>query len=166
MIDRERLTIFASSFERDLSPELEDMRGEAIGQGVPVIRREMQSLLRFLLCVSRPCRILEIGSGTGFSSLFMRACLLEDAGMSPAGIRIDTIEMSAERAHKAEAAIDSFKAQGQISLINADAALILPDLKGPYQFIFLDGPKGQYADYLPLLKKLLSSGGILAADNI
>gem|GEM_PF-240605 len=35
-----------------------------------------------------------------------------------------------------------------------------------FDFIFLDGPKGQYANYFPFIKKLLADGGVLVADNV
>ena len=47
-----------------------------------------------------------------------------------------------------------------------DAGEIVPQLTGEYDFIFMDGPKTRYIEYLPYLKKLLKSGGILLCDNV
>ena len=38
--------------------------------------------------------------------------------------------------------------------------------KKKYDFIFLDGPKGQYIRYFPILKELLNVNGYLVADNV
>ena len=73
----DRFSVFAESFESDLSPALEQLRLKAEGEGIPIIRREMQGFLRFLLHVRRPSKVLEIGSGVGFSALFMLSCLEE-----------------------------------------------------------------------------------------
>ena len=46
---------------------------------------------------------------------------------------------------------------------------VLNDLrkdKSKFDFIFLDGPKGQYFKYLPILKDLLNKNGCLLADDI
>ena len=160
MIDLERFSVFADSLEPDLDPELEKIREEAQQDGIPIIRREMQGFLRFLLHVSGPARILEIGSGTGFSALFMLR------SMPDRDVLIDTVEHDPVNAEKARKNIRRMHAQERVRLIEADAAQALDALKGPYDFIFLDGPKGQYASYLPRLGELLDEGGILAADNV
>ena len=43
---------------------------------------------------------------------------------------------------------------------------MLPGLEGPFDLIFLDGPKGQYISYLPEFMRLLPEGGLLLADNV
>ena len=160
MIDPCRFPVFAASFDSDLSPVLETIRREAEEEGIPVIRREMQEFLRFLLHVCRPDRILEIGSGTGFSSLFMASCLGETEAV------IDTVEYSAVNAEAARANISRMNEGKRIRLIEADAGEVIPEMDDPYDFIFLDGPKGQYEAYLSDLIRLLNPGGILAADNV
>ncbi len=165
MIDLDRFTIFARSFEQDLPAHLEELRSEAISQGIPIIRREMQGLLRFLLCVSRPQNVLEIGSGIGFSALFMRACL-EEYQSQASDFQISTIEISHVHAEQTRRNIVRFGAQKSIHVIEADAAQVLNEVSGPFQFVFLDGPKGQYAEYLPVIIDKLDAGGILVADNI
>ena len=64
---------------------------------------------------------------------------------------------------------ENFKAAGreaQITLLEGDAAELLPGLEGAFDFIFLDGAKGQYLFFLPELLRLLTCGGVLAADNV
>lgn len=160
MISTERFAVFASSFDEDLSPELEQIRTQASKKEIPIIRREMQAFLRFLLHVCHPSRILEIGTGTGFSSLFMLSCLPQT------GAVIDTIEYSEQNACEAEKNIRRLGAQGRINLIRGDAGSVIPKLEQTYGLIFLDGPKGQYSRYLDDLVRLLEPGGILAADNV
>ena len=49
-------------------------------------------------------------------------------------------------------------------LIDAKEYLTLCNKK--YDFVYLDGPKGQYINYLPLIEKLLNPNGIIFADNL
>ena len=47
-----------------------------------------------------------------------------------------------------------------------DAARVIPTLEGPYDFVFLDGPKGQYLRELKMLEPLLTAHAVIAADNV
>lgn len=160
----DRFSVFAQSFEPDLSVELEKLRLEAEREGIPIIRREMQGFLRFLLHVRKPSRVLEIGSGIGFSALFMFSCLGEIMELSD--IHIDSIEIDPEHVRKATEHVSRFDADKNIKLIEGDAHEELDQLIAPYDFIFLDGPKAQYPLYLPRLIDLLNPGDMLVADNI
>ena len=155
--DPERMRTFLLSMERELPPHLEELYREALRTDIPVIRPETGSVLRVLLKMKTPDRILEIGTGTGFSALFMHACTKA---------RIVTIELSKMRAAKAAEHFAAFDEEGRIELLKGDAAEILPALDGGYGFIFLDAAKGQYVHFLPELKRLLAPGGVLVTDNV
>ena len=58
---------------------------EAIQTRVPIIRKETQSLLRFLIQLHQPVKILEVGTAIGFSALFMEE-------VNPVDCQITTIE--------------------------------------------------------------------------
>ena len=85
MIVEERMAAFINSLDPGNAPELEELEAEARRMQVPVIRRELQSLLKTLLALQKPGRILEVGTAIGFSALFMS----EYAGPKA---RITTIE--------------------------------------------------------------------------
>ena len=51
-------------------------------------------------------------------------------------------------------------------MLTGDAADILQELTGPYDFIFMDAAKGQYLHFLPDVLRLLSPGGLLVSDNV
>ncbi|MBQ9643711.1 MAG: O-methyltransferase, partial [Lachnospiraceae bacterium] len=135
-----------------------------LGEGVPIIRPQTQNLLLFFLELTQPERILEIGTGVGFSALVMESAL-------PAGGQITTIEKDSARAAKAQEHFRQFGAGPErIRLFKGDAQQVLeerlPEEEEGYDLIFLDGAKGQYVSYLPLLLSLLKPGGILISDNI
>jgi predicted O-methyltransferase YrrM len=52
------------------------------------------------------------------------------------------------------------------TLYLGDAAEILPKMTGKYDMAFIDGPKGQYINYIPYVIDLLSDGGVILCDNV
>jgi predicted O-methyltransferase YrrM len=54
----------------------------------------------------------------------------------------------------------------QVTLLEGQAADILPTLTGPYDFIFMDSAKSKYIEFLPECLRLLRNGGVLMVDDI
>lgn len=159
MIDKERLNVFLTSFDRGNTPILDQIEQEALQGGEPIIRRQTQGLLRFLLALHRPMSILEVGCAVGFSALLM-------SEYAPAGCRITTIEKVERRIAAAKA---NFKRAGRetaVTLLEGEAADLLKELAGPYDMIFMDAAKGQYLYFLPDVLRLLAPGGLLVSDNV
>ncbi|MBR0085809.1 MAG: O-methyltransferase, partial [Lachnospiraceae bacterium] len=117
-----------------------------------------RSLLRVLLTVKKPERILEVGTAIGFSAVLMAECA-KDA-------HIDTIENWQPRIEQAEINIQRSGFADRIELLKGDAGEIIKQLEGPYDLIFLDAAKAQYINYLDDLKRLLPAGGLLISDNV
>lgn len=166
MITEERLSTFIDSFETPLPEYLSELSKFAIETNVPIIRPQMQSLLKFLMRMNKPMRILEVGCAIGFSALLM-------AEYSPEGSRITTIEKYEPRIPIAlenfRKGSERFKEAGRdkdIQLLEGDATEILKELEGPYDLIFMDAAKGQYINFLPDIKRLLVPGGLLVSDNV
>ena len=106
----------------------------------------------------KPKRILEIGVNRGLSGIAM---LLKSSESKLSGIEIDE--------EKIKIAKDNYKLfdlTDRAKIFQGDASEIIPILTGTYDFIFLDGPKGHYFEYLPHLLSILSTGGVLFADNV
>lgn len=158
MIVDERIVTFINSLETENSIILEDIEKEALAASVPIIRKEMQSFLKVLLSIQKPTCILEVGTAVGFSALLM-------SEYAPQGCTITTIENYEKRIPIAR---DNFRRagkEGQITLIEGDAAEVLKKLGGTYDFIFMDAAKAQYIHYLPEVLRLLKDGGVLVSDN-
>ena len=102
--------------------------------------------------------MLEIGTAVGASGI----ALLETCSQA----KLTTIEKNSDFAAEAEANFKRAGLEGRVTLLKGDAAELLDGLKGPFDFIFLDGPKVQYVKWLPRLKGLLRVGGLLAADDV
>lgn len=140
---------------RDVLAALE---AEAEAGGVPILRASERADLAAALAEVRPGRILEIGTAIGFSALFM--------AMVCPGAEIDTIELDPARRERAMAAVAAAGAANRVRCHLGDAAEVLPRLVGPYDFLFLDGPKGQYLRHLRLAEPLLAPRAVVAADNV
>ena len=116
-------------------------------------------MLKVLLQLVQPERILEVGTAVGYSSILMSENM-------PHNCTITTIENYDKRIPVAK---NNFKRAGKedvITLIEGDALEVLKTLDGPYDFIFMDAAKGQYINYLPDIKQVLRKGGLLISDNI
>lgn len=159
MIVEERLVTFINSLDQGNTPILDTIEKEALDSYVPIIRKEMQSFLKFLLAMKKPGKILEVGTAVGFSSILM-------AEYSPENCRIVTIENYEKRIPIAR---ENFRRAGkehQITLLEGDAAEILPTLQETYDLIFMDAAKGQYIHFLPQILRLLAKDGVLVSDNV
>ena len=159
-MDRERGLDFIRSFSVDRgSDSLKAIEAEAVRDRVPVIRKETRDLLKILLQMKKPEKILEVGAAIGFSSVFM------GENTSPA-TKITTIENYPPRIERAKANIAMAGMEERITLLEGDAARWLKELDGSYDFIFMDAAKGQYIHFLPDVLRLLPQGGVLVSDNV
>ena len=159
MIVDERLVTYINSLDAGNTAMLDQIEREATADYVPIIRKEMQSFLKFLLAMKKPARILEVGTAVGFSAILM-------AEYDPVPCQITTIENYEKRIPIAR---ENFKRAGkeaQIALLEGDAAEVLKTLEGPYDFIFMDAAKGQYIHFLPEILRLLAKDGVLVSDNV
>ena len=159
MIVDERIVTFINSMETENSEILEVIEKEALEDRVPIIRKEMQSFLKVLLCIQKPMSILEIGTAVGFSALLM-------SEYTPEECRITTIENYDKRIPIAR---ENFRRAGKddrITLLEGDAQEVMKTLDGGFDFIFMDAAKGQYIHYLPDALRLLNEGGVLVSDNV
>ena len=159
MIVNERVVAYINSLNCGNSDICNTIEKEAIADEVPIIRKEMGNLLKVLLQLVQPERILEVGTAVGYSSILMSENM-------PHNCTITTIENYDKRIPVAK---NNFKRAGKedvITLIECDALEVLKTLYGPYDFIFMDAAKGQYINYLPDIKRVLRKGGLLISDNI
>ena len=159
MIVDERFVTYINSLNEGNTPLLEQIEKEAKADYVPIIRRQMQSLLKFLLAAKRPEQILEVGTAVGFSAVFM-------AEYNPVNAPITTIENYEKRIPIARKNFVRAGREEQITLLAGDAADILKTLQEPYDFIFMDAAKGQYIHFLDDVLRLLKPGGMLVSDNV
>lgn len=159
MIDSERLSIYLNSIERDNTELLNLIEKEAIASYVPIIRKDMQYLLRTLLTMNRPKKILEVGTAIGFSAILMGEFTDNDC-------TIITIENYDKRIPIARENIKRAGMEDRITLIEGDAQDVLKEIDDTFDFVFMDAAKGQYINFLPDIKRLTESGAVIVTDNV
>ncbi len=116
--------------------------------------------LHFMVKSSRATRILEVGTSQGYSAIWMGLALEETGG------RLTTIEIDAGRHALARKNVREAGLAGRISLVHGDAHREISNLKGSFDFVFLDADKDGQLDYFQkLYPEELAPGAILAVHN-
>lgn len=159
MIVDERMISFIDSLDSGNTPYLDQLEQYAKETNVPIIRKPMQSLLKFLLALTQPKQILEVGCAIGFSTLLLNE-------YAPPDCRITTIENYEKRIILARENFDRYDKKRAITLLEGDAADLLKELAGPYDLVFMDAAKGQYLHFLPEVMRMMEPGGLLVSDNV
>lgn len=159
MITDERINTFINSFDTGNTSFLNELEQYAVETNVPIIRPQIQNLLKLLLAMKQPKTILEVGTAIGFSALLM-------CEYGPKDCEITTIEKYEKRIPLARENFKKAGVEDRITLLEGDATQILKELEGTYDLIFMDAAKGQYIHFLPDILKLLPEGGILVSDNV
>lgn len=115
-------------------------------------------LLEFLVWVSQPKRVVEIGTFSGHSALSMAGALPEDG-------HIDACEIDPERAAFAQRYFDRSPHSSKITLHVGPALETLEQLSGEFDFVFIDADKDGYVGYYEAVLPRLAERGLIVADN-
>jgi len=115
-------------------------------------------ILKMLVRMYRPQRILEIGTFTGYASLCM-AEGLPDGGM------IDTIESDDEMEDFIREQFAASPFGDKINLHIGDALDLIPAMEGHFDMVYIDGDKREYRAYYSAVFDRVKQGGIILADN-
>ncbi|MGM9838621.1 MAG: O-methyltransferase [Sodaliphilus sp.] len=116
-------------------------------------------LLKMLVRMAKPERILELGTFSGYSAQCLAEGLLSDDA------QVHTIEIEDEledflRQHFADSPVGH-----RIHLHIGDACQILPQLNLMFDLVFIDANKRHYPQYYELVLPWLTPGGFIIADN-
>lgn len=115
-------------------------------------------LLKFIVKMIRPKRILEIGTFTGYSALCMAEGLDE-------GSKIMTFEVEDELEDFTRRWIEGSEHASKVEFIIGDALDIVPGMGERFDMVFMDGNKREYIKYYELAMEYLNDGGWILADN-
>lgn len=153
-----------ASYLRDLTePEDEPLRAaraRSEESDIPAVPHPTGALLRFLARAVRAKAVVEIGSGGGYSGLWVIG------GMDPKGI-LTTIEIDPGNQRLAQQAYAEAGVTPRVRAILGAALQVLPKLAdASYDIVFVDAVKSEYPDYLEHARRLLRPGGLLVADNV
>jgi predicted O-methyltransferase YrrM len=139
---------------------LASARTRAEEVGVVPIGSGSGATLRFLASVLEARAVVEIGTGTGVSGLWLLR------GMRPEGVLTSVDTQAEHQRHAKEGFTEAGFASQRFRLIPGAALDVIPRLTdGHYDLVFCDGDKHEYADYLTEALRLLRPGGVVAFDN-
>lgn len=126
--------------------------------GIPTLREQTLNLLLSFVSALKPKKILEIGTAYGCSGIGMLLA-------SPKA-KLVTLEISDEAVMNARKNFKDFELSDRVEIYHGDASEIIPVISGKFDFVFIDGPKSHYLEYMPYIKELLTEGGVIFADNV
>jgi predicted O-methyltransferase YrrM len=151
-----------ADYLNDLRPQrssvMAEMEAVAARDRVPIVHWETGRFLASLVRALDPERVLEVGTAIGYSTLHMA----EQLGRG----RIVTLERDPDKVKQAQAFFEQAGVADRIEIVEGDALQTLPGLDGPFDIIFLDATKGEYARYLELAEPKASEHAALVIDNV
>jgi predicted O-methyltransferase YrrM len=145
----------------ELRPErsavMREMEEHAERDSIPIVHWETGRLLAVLCRVLDPV-VLEVGTAIGYSTLHMAEQL--ERG------RVVTLERDPERVVQAGSYLERGGVSDRVELVEGDALETLPALDGPFDLLFVDASKGEYARYIELAEPKLSERALMVVDNL
>jgi len=154
----EKYCLSVSDYPSDICSSLEAYTRANVPMSIMLIGPVVGSILGFLISLVRVRRVLEVGCFTGYSALVMAERLPEDGELITLDINPETNDIAKK-----------FWAQSphgrKIRSVLGPASETLPELTAPFDLVFIDADKTGYVDYLRLVLPLLSTTGLVVADN-
>lgn len=138
---------------------LGEIEAYANARGIPIIPHETAKFLDFFCASIQPKNILEIGTAIGFSASLMAQHMALDGHLT-------TIDRYALMYERAKANFERMGLSERVTVIEGDAADVLPTLNGEFDLIFMDSAKAKYIEFYPECMRLLRVGGVLIIDDI
>ncbi len=133
---------------------------EARQEGIPIIGPVVGELLYILARATDAKQILELGTATGYSAIYLaRAC-------EASGGKVVTLERDEGMARRAQANFQEAGLAHRIEIRVGDALEEMVKIRGPFDFIFMDIDKEDYFSVMSHCERLLRPGGLLVADNV
>ncbi len=154
-------TYYPTTSYPEILSQIDEIRVFARQNFIPVVLDDTARFLIENLRLYNPKRVLEIGTAIGYSGLIVLKTLKD--------CTLTTIELSPQNYTLAKQNFEKFGEQERVNQILGDAFEVIKSLaeqNKKFDFIFLDGPKGQYLKYLNFLEKMLSLGGVIFADDV
>ena len=117
-------------------------------------------MLRLLTEAAGAKHVVEIGTSTGYSGLWLSMALLNTGG------KLTTFEVDHGRAAEARKHFEQAGVASVVTVVEGDAHKTIARIKEPVDVVFIDADKGGYLDYLNQMLPLVRAGGLILAHNI
>ncbi|MBO4550076.1 MAG: class I SAM-dependent methyltransferase [Bacteroidaceae bacterium] len=115
-------------------------------------------VLKMLIQMTKPQKVLELGTFSGYATLCMAEGLAEDA-------EIHTFEVFDENEDFLTKWLGGSDYKDKIHLHIGDALQLVPQMKEVWDFAYIDADKREYVSYYEMLLPLMRPGGFIVADN-
>jgi predicted O-methyltransferase YrrM len=140
-------------------PILREMGAYGLERDFPIVGPQVGRLLYIITKSIHAMRILELGSGFGYSAMWF-ALALGDGG------RVFMTEGSAENSARAREYFGRAGIADRASFGVGNALLLVNGIEGPFDIVFCDIDKHQYPEALPIARQKLRVGGFFICDNM
>ncbi len=117
-------------------------------------------MLRILVESSRAKRGIEVGAATGFGAINMGIAFERTGG------HLYTLEIDPRMAQATRENLQKMGLEEVVTVVEGDALKTLGELRGQFDFIFIDALKQDYLKYLKLVEDKLVPGSVVVADNV
>ena len=115
--------------------------------------------LEMITRLQQPKRILEIGTFTGYSGIYLAK------GLSVNGL-LYTIDINEELQPMVERYINKSDLFPKIKQLIGNALQIIPTIEETFDLVFIDADKANYCNYYDLVFDKVRTGGYIIADNV
>ena len=117
-------------------------------------------MLRILVESAKAKRGIEVGVAAGFGAINM------GIGFERTGGHLYSLEIDPKRAEDSRQNVAKVGLEKTVTVMQGDALKLLPDLKGEFDFIFIDANKPDYMKYLKAIEPKLKRGAVVVGDNV
>ena len=115
--------------------------------------------LRILIQGTRAQRGLEVGSANGYGAIHMGIGFERNDGT------LVTLDVDPTMVRQCRANVAKTKLDEVVSCVEGDALKMIPTLKGPFDFVFIDARKEDYLRYLKAVEPRLAPGAVIVGHN-
>ncbi len=132
----------------------------AADKGQLAVSEEDGQFLRVLVGATNARSVLEIGSASGYSAIWL------GMGLRQTGGRLVTIEYDPVRAKEAAANIRAAGLSDIVRVVSGDAFAEIPKVSGHFDLVFLDAWKPDYKKFFEVVFPRVTPGGLFLAHNV
>jgi caffeoyl-CoA O-methyltransferase len=146
--------------ELEMRDEKERLQGVSSSDRIQILAPDSAKLLSILVTSNKSKTTVEIGSGVGYSTLWLAYAA------SLTGGKVITCEIDAVRADETKANLEQAGMADFVEVLAGDARELLRHREEPVDFLFIDGDFGQYETYFDVVYKRMGVGAMIVADDV
>jgi predicted O-methyltransferase YrrM len=139
---------------------LQRLESQAEAENIPIVGPVVGELLYLLTRISQPRKVLELGTATGYSAIYLAAACRQVGG------QLTTLESDPTLTDQAQTHLKEAQVADVARVVCTDALDWLARTTERFDMVFMDIEKEDYLPALPLCQRALVQGGLLVADNV